>query len=287
MKKILITGSTGKIGKYLSNSLKENYTIYTISRLQSTNYNFYYDFDKQYGDLSLLQEIEFDAVIHCIGILPSSKSSKKSYYNVNSESINILASYINNTCKFIFLGTISVYGESITEKIINEIDLLNPKNTYAKSKLLGETFTKKNFLNYYIFRIPPVYLNMEDKTIYKRLIKNKFIEIKFGDDSQSHSYCSLEKLVYVTKRFIEQNIDNGIYHVADQKTFNSKFLKQKIKVNSLITIKVNKKYCFLLVRVFNFMKLKFLENKINEIYFKIFCDNVYSTKKVYRAFKKY
>ena len=56
MKKILIVGSTGKIGSFLLNSLKFDYTIYTISRSNSDTYNFYYDFDRQLGDLNLLKK---------------------------------------------------------------------------------------------------------------------------------------------------------------------------------------------------------------------------------------
>ena len=120
MKNILIVGSTGKIGSFLLNSLKSDYNIYTVSRFNSDNYNFYYDFDKQLGDLSLLKKIDFDIVINCLGILPSSNLSEESYYKVNSESVNILASYINSNCKYIFMSTISVYGESIIDKGILE-----------------------------------------------------------------------------------------------------------------------------------------------------------------------
>ena len=285
MKKILIIGSTGKIGNYLLNSLKFNYTIYTVSRLKSSNYNFYYDFDKQSGDLSLLREIDFDVVVNCLGILPSSNFSKKSYFNVNSESINILASHINSTCKFIFMSTISVYGESITGRAIKESDIVKPKNLYAKSKFQGELFTEKNFRNHYIFRIPPVYLNFEDKTIYKRIIKTNFIEMKFGDDSQLHSYCSLNTILTVTKKVIEQNIEEGIYHLADKRLYNNKFLKEKLKVDSFICLRVYKKHIELLVRLSNLLKLNFIANKVNEIYFKLFCNNVYLTDKIYSQLK--
>ena len=280
MKNILIVGSTGKIGSFLLNSLKSDYTIYTVSRCNSDNYNFYYDFDKQLGDLTLLKEIDFDIVINCLGILPSSNFSEESYYKVNSESVNILASCINSDCKYIFMSTISVYGESIVDRDIIETDKVYPKNLYAKSKLEGELFSKKQFLNYCIFRIPPVYLNFDDKTIYKRIIKNNFIEIKFGDDSQSHSYCSLQTLLSITKQIIENNYEIGIFHIADQKIYSNNFLKEKLKVNSLITLRLYKTHFKFLLKLTKFLKLNFVENKINEIYFKLFCNNIYSTNKI-------
>ena len=281
MKKVLIIGSTGKIGSFLLNSLKSDYTIYSVSRSNSSNYNFFYDFDKQSGDLSLLRKIDFDVVINCLGILPSSNFSEKSYYKVNSESINILASYVNTTCKFIFMSTISVYGETITSREIKETDKVNPKNLYAKSKLQGELFSKKQFPNHYIFRIPPVFSSFNDKTIYKRLIKTNFIEMKFGDDSQLHSYCSFQSLLAITKKFIEHSFEVGIYHLADKEPYDNKFLKEKLKINSLISLRVYKQHFELLVKLSKLSKLNFIANKVNEIYFKIFCNNVYSTYKIY------
>ena len=286
MKKILIVGSTGKIGSFLLNSLKSDYTIYTVSRSNSDNYNFYYDFDKQLGDLTLLKKIDFDIVINCVGILPSSNHSEESYYKVNSDSVNILASYIKSTCKYIFMSTISVYGESIVDRDIIETDKVHPKNLYAKSKLQGELFSKKQFHNYYIFRIPPVYLNFEDKTIYKRIIKTNFIEIKFGDDSQLHSYCSLSTLLTITKQVIEHNYEKGIFHIADKKIYSNNFLKEKLKINSLITFRVYKTHFKLLLGLSKWLKINYIENKINEIYFKLFCNNVYSTNKIYNQINK-
>ena len=286
MKNILIVGSTGKIGSFLLNSLKSDYTIYTVSRSNSDKYNFYYDFDKQLGDLRLLKKIDFGIVINCMGILPSSNLSEESYYKVNSESVNILASYINTDCKYIFMSTISVYGESNTNTKIYETDKVVPKTLYAKSKFQGELFSKKQFQNYFIFRIPPVYLNFEDKTIYKRIIKNNYIEIKFGDDSQLHSYCSLKTLLLTTKQFIDKNYDNGVFHLADKKLYSIKFLKEKLNTHSFICLIVYKKHFELLLRLIKLLKLNFLINKVNEIYFKLFCNNVYSTDKIYSQLKK-
>jgi hypothetical protein len=147
-------------------------------------------------------------------------------------------------------------------------------------------FQKKKFHNYYIFRIPPVYLNFEDKTIYKRIIKNNFIEMKFGNDSQLHSYCSLNTLLATTKEVIDNNYDNGIFHVADKKLYSNNFLKEKLNINSLISFRVYKRHFKLFVRLSKFLKLNFVENKINELYFKLFCNNVYSTDKIYSKLKK-
>ena len=281
MKNILIIGSTGKIGSFLQSKLKSDYIIYTVSRLKSSDYNCYYDFDKQLGDMSMLKKIFFDTVINCLGILPSSNLSENSYFKVNSESVNILASYINTKCKYIMMSTVSVYGEQIQVGDIKETDKIQPKNLYAKSKYKGEVFSKKQFQNHYIFRIPPVFCNFDDKTIYKRIIMTNLVDIKFGDDFQLHSFCSLQTLLMITKEIIVNDFQNGIYHIADKKLYSNYFLKQKLKVHSFITFNISKSNFKFLIRLIKLLKINFIENKINEIYFKLFCNNVYSTKKIY------
>ena len=183
------------------------------------------------------------------------------------------------------MSTNSVYGESIVNRDVFETEKVHPKNLYAKSKLQGEFFSKKQFKNHYIFRIPPVYLNFEDKTIYKRIIKNKFIEIKFGDDSQLHSFCSLKTLLSITKKVIKNNYEIGIFHIADQKVYSINFLKEKLKINSLLTIKISKTHFKQLIKLSSYLKINFIEDKINEIFYKLFCNNVYSTNKIYNQLK--
>ena len=110
--------------------------------------------------------------------------------------------------------------------------------------------------------------------------------MKFGDDSQLHSYCSLSTLLTITKQVIGNNYEKGIFHIADEKIYSNNFLKEKLKINSLITLRIYKTNFKILLRLTKFLKLNFIENKINEIYFKLFCNNVYSTNKIYNKIKK-
>jgi len=281
MKTVLIIGSTGKIGNYFQKNLQSEYKIYTISRLKTSESNFYYDFDSQVGDLSVLKSINFDCAIHSIGLLPSSKFSENAFYRVNADSLNLIRLYLNDNCKFIMLSTISVYGESIVGRTILESDKVNPKNLYAKSKLQGEIYCRQQFSKHYIFRIPPVFLDFQEKTIYKRIIKTSFIEMKFGSDSQKHSYCSLVTLLKITKFCIDLNINYGIYHIADRKAYSNVLLKKLINKKSVLKINFPK-YLFLrLLNLSNILRINNLYSKLNEIYFKLFCDNLYSTNKIY------
>lgn len=286
MENILIIGSTGKIGSYILQALTSSYLVHTVSRLKADKYNFHYDFENQSGDLNSLKEIKFKALIFCVGILPSSRRSKEAYQKINAESVSILAQHVNHNCKFIFMSTISVYGESIVGRDIIETNKIAPKNLYAKSKLDGEASARKLFDKCFVFRIPPVYLDFEDKTIYKRVVKNRFFEIRFGDDRQAHSFCSLSTLSVITKDFIDHNYKDGIFHVADSQVLSSRDLKKKLKFKALLVVRVNKTCFEGLLAILKLSKIKVFSDKLNEIYFKLFCNNIYSTEKVFTQMKK-
>ena len=140
---------------------------------------------------------------------------------------------------------------------------------------------KKNF----IFRIPPIYTNYSDKTLYKRIIKNKFFEVKFGDDNQKHSYCSLDQLYKIIFYVIKHKLPYGIYHVTDRNLLSIKFLKSLIKEKPLIKLRVNPKLILFIIYIFKLLRLKNLENRINEIYYKSCINNIYSTKKISKHIK--
>ncbi|MDC0280978.1 sugar nucleotide-binding protein [Akkermansiaceae bacterium] len=280
MKRVLIAGSTGKIGSFLVKALASDYAVYTVSRQRSGINNFRYDFDSQSGDLTPLRNIRFEAIIFCIGILPSSNLSKEAFDKINSKSVGVLAQHVNRKCKFIFMSSISVYGESIVDRTISESDKVSPKNLYAKSKLEGEILSRESFKTCYIFRVPPVYTDFNDKTIYKRIVKNKLFEIKFGDDTQLHSFCSLQNLSVIIKQFSDNHYEEGIFHVADREVLSSKDLKDKLKFKPLVVFKFPKWAFESILLFFNVLNIRLVKNKVNEIYFKLFCSNIYSTDKI-------
>lgn len=277
MKSILIIGSSGKLGKYLTSRLDTMFHVTVLSRNTSP---FFYDFDKKTGNIDELKKINFDYIINCLGVLPSKKVKDQSFYNINSSSIDILSEWVNSSVIFINLSTISVYGESIKHRKIIENDKVNPKNIYAKSKLNGEKLVSKKFNKYINFRIPPVYLDYNDSTLYKRIIKNDLIEIIFNDDNQLHSFCSLNTLYQTILKYIDNPCKNGVYHLCDKKLISIKELKNHIDKKPLVKLKIKNGIFEFLIKISKAIKLGKFTSKINEIHFKTCLSNIYSTKKI-------
>ena len=154
--KILLTGSTGFLGKYIYKSLIKNNKIDTLSRTKSS-YNI--DLSQQIPNFNE----SFNMVIHVAG--KAHDQSKKalinnSFYKVNVTGLKNLLSGLKKTntpSKFVFISSVSVYGLSKGTNISESFELL-AKDDYGLSKIEGEkivkTWCKKNNVKYLILRLP-------------------------------------------------------------------------------------------------------------------------------------
>ena len=221
-KKILITGSSGFCGSYLSNYFKENtneYTVYTTSRtkLNSENHIIH--------DLSntILENIfpdNLDCVIHCASEVDQNKTNfdiiennLRLYYNLLKFTSN---SKIQN---FINLSSISVYG---TQNIpIDEHSKSNPESFYGLSKMFSENLC--NFLlpdyvklihlrlGYVLGKILPQRYFL---TRFKNSIKNNMPITLLNPDTTKFAFIDLNDIANICKISLEKNT-HGIFNVVN------------------------------------------------------------------------
>lgn len=278
---ILILGHTGKIGSFLFEKLvRTEQSLITLGRSKNKS-DIFYDFDKNEGDLHKLENLKIDLIINALGKLPKHKADKLAYSNANINALKILQKYFNNNTEIIQLSTISVYGEEVTNRAVKETDEIKPKNNYAATKLQAEEFIIKNFRKHWIFRIPPVYSDLDDNILYKRVILNRLVEVIFNDDKQKHSYCSLSRIFEVIETGCIQNLlPYGVYNLADKKYFSIKQIKSRRKMHSFVKIPVNPGVFLKTRDLFRFLGIESISEKINEIHYKTCTSNLYCTKKL-------
>lgn len=151
---ILITGSTGFLGKIIHNNLNL-FKIETLSRSNAT-YN-----------LDLMNEIpkfinSFDLIIHAAGkahTIPKSKEDLDAFYNVNVLGTKNLLEGLSISLpkQFVFISSVSVYG-LIKGENINENCSLLAEDPYGKSKIEAEFIVKnwceENNVTCTILRLP-------------------------------------------------------------------------------------------------------------------------------------
>ncbi len=169
MSKILITGGLGYVGSHtclqflekgfeviaydllLYSEIKTFYKIQTLIR--EINPNLVKNFSFVKGDIrdeQLLSEVflknrlqgnKIQGVIHFAGLksVKGSIDDPLKYWDFNVRgTINLLNIMENNNCKnIVFSSTATVYGES-KKNLLDEQNILNPRNPYGDSKLAIE-----------------------------------------------------------------------------------------------------------------------------------------------------
>jgi len=221
MKKVLITGVNGFIGKNLVNVLKESYYIIGID-IQSEvrmQINKYYQIDITQREKILKIDEAIDFVIHLVA-LTNPDLEKGKIYNVNvsgTKNICELSKKINAK-KIIYLSTIAVYPDGGIKKITEET-MEKPINYYGETKLLAEKIIKESGIKWTILRPTNIFgAEREDYKKYFNRIKErgKRAGIIFYRNRIPH-LIYVKDVVEVIKLCLENyETDKEIFIIADE-----------------------------------------------------------------------
>lgn len=240
MKRILITGASGYIGKSLAMRLSGKNKIMGLYHHHAPIADNTIIWEK--SDLSSIETIEKqiqdfspDIVIHSAAIAHQSlqKIDQKTYFEVNSiatEKIARIAYLANPDMQFIFLSSISVYGEHGLTIPVTESHRCNPTSDYGKSKLDAENrllnLLKSDQLRLLtIFRLAPVYDSAWSFNLDRRVpAPLKLAYLKFGSGKQMMSALAKANLADWIEFWIKAEPSEMkkpmIFNVCDQKPYS-------------------------------------------------------------------
>jgi len=285
--KILVLGSSGRLGNYITNFLLDNnYQVlgHLRNNKQDVNFNkkiefMHIDINTKINDLNFdINSIDF--IINCVVETKNVKLMDKSNILFLKKIIDLFADGSKNHFTLIHFSTIGIFSQN-NSKYINQDSIAKPSNYYEKTKNESEKLIKYyseklNNMSYFIFRLGIVYGPTIDNNIingFIKLAKNKtlfrvkdtfcpFIDIR--DVVKFIELCFQNKILKNNSYILTENYQ--LDHIID--ALKNKFIqKQRI-------ITLNK---FILFIIFKF--LSFFSNKINiqqYIFFsssKIFYDN--------------
>jgi len=251
-KKILITGVTGFVGKNLLRYLKKNddYEITGVSRKKSKLdfLNNWLDHGISYEEL-FVQKKSYQAVIHLAGQvikISENQSSDKQYRKANFELTRKIYSYFLNDSKsqkFLFLSSIHVLTE-VPDCVIDEEYVPAPFTPYGRSKYEAERYIEStDHTGKQIYILRPTMIHGPGnkgnlKSLYNYL--NSGWPYLFGAANNKRSFLSIENLCFILKEIIDNDIESGLYHLADDEPTETQELINKITTVS--GIKTRKYY---------------------------------------------
>jgi nucleoside-diphosphate-sugar epimerase len=259
LKTILITGSSGFIGKNIFKSLQNKFKIIKISlkkkKLKITEKKIY-------------------TLIHCAAVMPSYYPMKKIYEINDSINKKLIKICINNKIeKIIYLSSCLVYAET-KDKIVDEYSRISKRNLYAKSKYKFEQilqeFSKRSESNVICLRLPAVIGLGCHGNLFSRLIAfflNNQKEIKLYKLNSAYNNCiHIDTLVKFIKTLIK-NYNNkfDIINLSSSHPLKLRdiieMLKKKFNFKSEIFEMTSNKNSFLInsnkaVKKYDFNRIK-------------------------------
>lgn len=215
--KIIITGSTGFIGKNLLSYSPETSNFIKLSREDLLNQN-------------LTLEADVKSIIHLAGKAHDLKkvSNSQEYYHANYELTKKLydAFLASDAKKFIFISSVKAAADNVKGVLTEHINP-DPKTDYGKSKLMAEQYIQSQQLlegkSYYILRPCMIHGpgNKGNLNLLYKFVK-KGIPYPLAGFNNNRSFLSIENLCFIIKELVERDdITSGIYHVADDEPLST------------------------------------------------------------------
>lgn len=224
--KIAVFGSSGFIGKNLVKSLQQNFKVQEVSLRNPVWKN----------DL----DIESEIFINLVGKAHDHKgtATEKDYYFANVElAEQIFETFVKADAKlFIHISSLAALEEYESVKPLKETDNCKPVSIYGKSKREAEELLlKQNLPNGKMLIIirPPMIHGPGDKgnlgLLYK--IISKGFPYPLASFENNRSFISIDNFCFYILEIIkkQENIDSGIYHIADDEPVSTEKIINIIK----------------------------------------------------------
>jgi UDP-glucose 4-epimerase len=248
--RICLTGSTGFVGKKLSNYLLKNYhqILAPIRNInfeilpQHKNLNFIHVKDIGVNKNYSQSLTKVDLVIHCAARAHIMRENKKDclqlYREVNVyDTLSLAKQAVSHGVKrFIFLSSVKVNGEqTLTSKSFKHDDIPKPEDPYGISKFEAEealrSLSNQTGMELVIIRAPLVY-GEEVKGNFLRLINlcNKDIPLPFASINNIRSMIYVDNLVDLITCCIDHPKAAGeVFLISDEQNISTTELIKKIR----------------------------------------------------------
>lgn len=218
MGKVLVTGASGFLGKYITRLLKEKKIPFiTLGRDHSNNV--VADLTQPISVCEELSEVEY--VVHAAGkahMVPRNEEEKQEMFRMNTLGTQHLldALPVKQIKSIVFISSVAVYGKQSGE-LFSENEPLNATDSYGKSKIEAEQlitdYCKRQNINCCILRLPLIAGvnppgNLE--TMIKAMRKGTYFRVGKGEAKKSIVLAA--DVAELIPRLFDKN---GTYNLSD------------------------------------------------------------------------
>lgn len=216
MKRLLLTGASGFLGKNIKPILENVYLVDTIGR--NPDNMIVADLSAEKPKLSE----KYDMVLHAAGkahVTPRSDKERQQFFDVNYQgTVNLCEALLESGLPetFIFISTIAVYG--LREGYhVDEQQPLKGTSSYAKSKIMAEAYLQKwcskHHVNLVILR-PPLLIGKNAPGNFGRMLRGieKGYYLSIGGGMARKSYLMAEDIGRIAVLAVGKQ---GIFNICD------------------------------------------------------------------------
>lgn len=237
-KRVLLLGSTGKMGSALKNIFEGEYSV--IGKNSK-------DFDATNSEQvhNLIEENQPNIVINTVALLgiDSCEKEPEKAFKLNTLYPKFLAE-LSNELRFLFIhfSTDAVFNDEKRD-FYTESDCPRPLNIYGLTKYGGDCFIQTIAKSYYIFRVSILFGETTKNTQFVEKMLQKIKEghrvLKISNDIVSSPTYSKD-VAKEGRRIIESEYSFGIYHIVNKGKATLYELMKEIVKNLDLDVKVEK-----------------------------------------------
>lgn len=268
--KVLITGGSGRIGKYLIKYLSKSkkYEIWFLKRnspKEKFTQTISLDLTKNSEPIPKEASMKFDLIIHMAGIthVKDTKELGRKNRELNENFLKFLL-IANKTTPLIFFSSVDVYGIKNQKFPIDVKSECWPSSFYGKSKLYSEELFRKNLKRVYALRIAPMIEYEGEKDYFKRIyIPGTRIRFK-SPYHRENNFSSIDSIYRSLELCINGNAESVI-NVTNERIYSDKDFLHGSKF-SLKIPKIILDIVFLLLRTVNTPFCYSLEHKFHKLF---------------------
>lgn len=271
--RVLISGAFGFVGTNLSKGLPQHLIALDVQAPLNHNYATFYSWDALNTELGR----EVDAIIHLAGKAHDTRntSDDQAYFDINLGLTKQIFHFFlqSKATRFIFFSSVKAVADRVSGEQLSESDQPDPHTAYGKSKLAAEEFILSQPLpaDKKVFILRPCMIhgpgNKGNLNLLYQMVK-KGIPWPLGSFKNERSFLSVDNLVWVVNQLLEQEVEPGVYQVADDQPLSTNHIIRLIAgvngKNSKIW-KVNIRLVRWLAKFGDLLSLPLNEERLNKL----------------------